>query len=237
MMRVACAVITALFSGLFMSTSAAAVPQPPTPTVVSYDDMGHAARVARTTTERGPPASAYGYTAHGAVDPGSDGTPARPEGITTCGYTTYDPDAQLVRVDRGHAVARTAAGTVNGEARLVSRSSVAAKGGSSIAGDLAAAERHLASIPDALEYGPNRAMLDSIRSANTAGRPLTAAERTFLDHELLEAQLVRGGLSQEAAHASVLKVYPPGSNYSPEVIKEFSDHFSDAYFQYWGITR
>lgn len=114
---------------------------------------------------------------------------------------------------------------------------VAVEGGSSIAGDLAAAESHLATIPDALEFGPNKAMLESIRSAIDTGRSLTAAERTFLDHELLEAQLVRSGLSLEAAHAEVLNVYPPGSNFSPEVIKEFSDHFSNAYFQFWGITR
>jgi hypothetical protein len=113
----------------------------------------------------------------------------------------------------------------------------AAKGTSSLAEDLVLAELHLASIHDALEYAHNKAMLDSIRNAQATGRSLSAAERTFLDHEILEAQLMRTGLSQEEAHQAVLKVYAPGSNYSPEVIKEFSEYFSDVYFKYWGISR
>ncbi len=103
--------------------------------------------------------------------------------------------------------------------------------------DLAAAERHLAMIPDALQYGPNKAMLVSIRSTNAADDALSAAQRTFLDHELLEAALVRGGLSQEEAHQAVVTVFPHGSNYSPDVIRQFSTYFSDTYFKYWGMTR
>src|SRR4029453_6182975 len=79
-----------------------------------------------------------------------------------------------------------------------------ARGGAA-ARDLWTAERHLASIPDALEFAPNKAMLDSIRSANAAGRPLAQAERTFLDHELLEAKLVKGGQSLAEAYHAVLK--------------------------------
>jgi RHS repeat-associated protein len=116
-------------------------------------------------------------------------------------------------------------------------STFAAEKANSVADDLAAAQSHLGSIPDALDYPPNKAMLDSIRSAGAVGESLTTAQRTFLDHELLEAQLMRAGLSQEEAHQAVLAVYPPGSNYSPEVIKEYSGYFSDTYFKYWGIDR
>jgi hypothetical protein len=55
----------------------------------------------------------------------------------------------------------------------------------SVADDLAAARSHLGSIDDALSFGPNQAMLSSIDDAVAAGRPLTSAERGFLDHELL----------------------------------------------------
>ena len=107
----------------------------------------------------------------------------------------------------------------------------------SLGDEVAAARAHLRSIPDALEYGPNRAMLNSIDDAIASGRPLTAAERNFLDHELLEASYVGRGMSQEAAHALTLESVPAASNYSPSVIQQFPDHFSDYYFDYWGISR
>lgn len=44
-------------------------------------------------------------------------------------------------------------------------------------------------------------------------------------------------MSQEAAHALTLETVPAASNYSPEVIQQFPDHFSDYYFNYWGISR
>jgi hypothetical protein len=149
-----------------------------------------------------------------------------------CGWTVFKAGARGVA-----GVAATGALAIGGAGFLSELISPAAESGSSIASDVAAAERHLGSIPEAPEYWPNRAMLDSIRGANAVGRPLSAAERAFLDHELLEARLTSGGVSREAAHQAVLKVYPPGSHYSPEVTKEFSDHFSDAYFNYWGISR
>jgi hypothetical protein len=107
----------------------------------------------------------------------------------------------------------------------------------SVAEDLAAAETHLGTIVDALEWGPNRAMLDSIKQAQSSGRALSAAERSFLDHELLEAKLVSGGMAQPIAHQAVLKQVPLGSNYSPEVLRRFSEWFSQPYFDYWGLKK
>ncbi len=49
--------------------------------------------------------------------------------------------------------------------------------------------------------------------------------------------MMQNGMSLEEAHDSVLQVYPVGSNYAPEVIKEYHLYFSDAYFEYWGISR
>ncbi len=107
----------------------------------------------------------------------------------------------------------------------------------SVGDEVAAARSHLGTIPDALEYGPNRAMLNSIDDAAASGRPLTTAERNFLDHELLEAGYVGQGMTPEAAHALTLQTVPAASNYSPAVIQQFPDHFSDYYFDYWGISR
>lgn len=107
----------------------------------------------------------------------------------------------------------------------------------SVGDDLAAAERHLATLPDGLTHPPNRRMLEMIREADTTGRPLSEAERSFLDHELLEEKLVSQGMSQEAAHIEVLRWIPLGSNYSPEVILAYGEWFSKPYFEYWGIRK
>jgi len=167
---------------------------------------------------------------------------------------TYDAPSNA-RVDVHHATGADAADTQLTAAREVSApSSVGSLGPSttpvaaflatnsiprlgSVADDLTAARAHLGSIDDALEFGPNRAMLGSIDDAVAAGRPLTSAERAFLDHELLEAKLVGSGMDQAAAHAQVLQTIPVGANYSPAVLKQYSEWFSQAYFDYWGLTK
>jgi len=145
--------------------------------------------------------------------------------------------AVLAASPAGAAVpAQPAAGLSYGQpSDLVAPSGIPRLG--SVGDEVAAARAHLGTIPDALEYGPNRAMLDSIGDAVASGRPLTTAERNFLDHELLEASYVGQGMTQEAAHALTHQTVPVASNYSPAVIQQFPDHFSDYYFNYWGISR
>jgi RHS repeat-associated protein len=106
-----------------------------------------------------------------------------------------------------------------------------------VANDLVLAEQHLASIAGGLTFAPNRAMLDLIHAAIGVGRPLSQAERNFLDHELLEAQYVRDGMTQAQAHEAVYQVYPPGSNYSPDVMRQLPEYFNAGDRSYWGIKR
>jgi RHS repeat-associated protein len=115
------------------------------------------------------------------------------------------------------------------------RSSTGAPG--NVAKDLATARAHLGTIDDALAFGPNRAMLNSIEGAVATGRQLSAAERAFLNHELLEANYVAGGMEQSLAHVKVLQTIPVGSNYSPAVLVQFSEWFSQAYFDFWGMVK
>ncbi len=100
---------------------------------------------------------------------------------------------------------------------------------SAIQSDLAIAESHLLNeTDDGLIYGPNAAMLSSIRTAIQDGRPLSQFERTFLDHELLESSLMsESGMTLEDAHRLVLQVYKPGTNYSPTIMEAFPDHFNN----------
>lgn len=58
-----------------------------------------------------------------------------------------------------------------------------------------------------------------------------------LDHEVEESRLVSEGMTQEAAHEQIMQTQPVGANYSPEVIKQYPEWFSPAYFDYWGISR
>jgi hypothetical protein len=44
-------------------------------------------------------------------------------------------------------------------------------------------------------------------------------------------------MSQPAVHTKVLETIPVGTNYSPEVLPQYSEWFSKPYFDYWGITK
>ena len=103
--------------------------------------------------------------------------------------------------------------------------------------DLAIAEAHLGTLEGALAYEPNAAMLQEIRGAIGAGRPLTQAQQAFLDHEVVEAQLVGLGLDQESAHMLIMEHQPVGVNFSPEVLQAHPDKFSKVYFDYWGLDK
>ena len=80
-------------------------------------------------------------------------------------------------------------------------------------------------------------MLRRIEEAVAEGIPLTPAQRTFLDHELMESYLVLGGMRVEDAHDLVQRVYPPGSNFDPDVLMEFSEYFGPGNFGYWGLGK
>ena len=134
-----------------------------------------------------------------------------------------------------------AAGTFYGASRVATgvfskyRSVIPRLG--SVAEELAVTRAHLATIDGALEFGPNRAMLSLIDDAAASGRPLTTAERNFLDHELLEASLVGPGFSQEAAHILTYETVPIASNYSPAVIRQFPHAFSNYYRNFHRIAE
>ena len=104
---------------------------------------------------------------------------------------------------------------------------------------LDAAIAHLGSpqVQGGLEHPSNAAMLDSIQASIGAGIPLTPPQQTFLDHEILEASHVANGMGVGPAHELVLETYPAGSTYSPEVILEFEEWFSDTILDYWGLER
>lgn len=102
--------------------------------------------------------------------------------------------------------------------------------------DLARAIEHLETL-DGLDVPHQRAMVDGIQRNIDEGVELTPAQRSFLDHELLEAQYVAEGMDQYAAHNRVLEDIPLGANFDPEVLMEHSEWFSQPYFDYWGLTK
>jgi RHS repeat-associated protein len=101
---------------------------------------------------------------------------------------------------------------------------------------LAIVEKHLAQFG---QFEANSMMLARLRAAQASGKTLTGADLNFYLHELTEAQLMRQGLSYEAAHAASLAKHnaSPFSLYHPEVIKALPNQFNDNWFNYWGISR
>ena len=102
--------------------------------------------------------------------------------------------------------------------------------------DLRIALDHLDTV-DGLDVAHQQAMVDAIQRNVDNGVELTAAQRNFLDHELLEAQYVANGMDQWDAHELVLEDIPVGANFDPEVLIEYSEWFSQPYFDYWGMTK
>ncbi|HET9732000.1 MAG TPA: hypothetical protein VFP54_04930 [Acidimicrobiales bacterium] len=78
-------------------------------------------------------------------------------------------------------------------------------------------------------------MLERIADAQASGRALTTAEENFLRHELTEAELMRGGMGYDEAHAAAMQTHPTYGNYDPEVIKAYPEYFNDNWRGYWGI--
>jgi hypothetical protein len=103
--------------------------------------------------------------------------------------------------------------------------------------DLQAARANLEQIPGALADAPNAEMLSRIEAAISDGTDLTVGQRNFLDHEILEGQLIADGVPQEIAHVIVQDVLPPGSNYDLDVLRTHSDQFNSSQFRYWGANH
>lgn len=102
--------------------------------------------------------------------------------------------------------------------------------------NLATVERHLGSI-DALDFPPNRAMLDRVADAQRSGRQLTQGEQNFMRHELTEAEAKATGVSQAEAHRIASQTHPTYANFDPAVIRAYPEHFNSNWFAYWGIER
>ena len=83
----------------------------------------------------------------------------------------------------------------------------------------------------------NAEMLRRTETAVSEGTDLTSGQRNFLDHEVLEGQLIADGVPQEVAHVVVLDVLPPGSNYDLDVLQRYSDQFNSSQFRYWGAEH
>ncbi|MBF0688125.1 MAG: RHS repeat-associated core domain-containing protein [Cellulomonas sp.] len=104
--------------------------------------------------------------------------------------------------------------------------------GARLLDDAARIETHLAR----LDHSPaNDAMLARIRAAAAAGRPLSAADQSFMRHELTEAGLMDRGMGYEEAHGLAGQTHPTFGNYDPEVIKQFPELFNQNWRNYWGI--
>ena len=122
MIRLACALLSAVLFGLFSSTSAGATSQVEISTVTSYnyDNNEHAAATADTTSERGPPSTDDDNTGSDAVDLWSGGAWSHSE--------TEAPAPTTTSVHPAHAAAAT--GTTERHVRVTSRESRALSGAS-----------------------------------------------------------------------------------------------------------
>lgn len=109
--------------------------------------------------------------------------------------------------------------------------------GTTVREQVDAARRFLVEQFGRIRGQPMEHMFAAVDEAAVADRPLTLSERNFLDHELLEANHVATGLSQRDAHELVHQTIPPGANFSPHVLVEFSDYFGPDNFMYWGLTK
>jgi len=94
---------------------------------------------------------------------------------------------------------------------------------------IAKIESYLASI-DALDYGPNQAMIQRLQAGSA-----TEQDLNFYEHELHESQLVEQGMDVEAAHMATLRwqniPYEPGFRaqlFAPDVIEQYPESFNNA---------
>lgn len=85
-----------------------------------------------------------------------------------------------------------------------------------------------------------QAMADRVASQIRAGRVLTGPEKDFLLHEIVESELIDGGMTDlEAAHDEALRLLGASEQqlFSPEVISANPTEFSRPYFEYWGLQK
>lgn len=98
---------------------------------------------------------------------------------------------------------------------------------------------HLARVVDhlgRLDHAPqNDAMVDGIRQAMAAGRPLSEGEVNFLRHEITEAELMDGGMPYDDAHRRALQTHPLMRNYTPDVINRYPELFNNNWRRAWGM--
>lgn len=127
MIRLACAVLSAVLFGLFSSTSAGATSQVEISTVIAYnyDDSQHPGPTADTTSERGPPSTDDRNTGSDAVDLWPGGAWSRSEMEVPARTTTNTTSAQP-------APAAAVTGTTKRHVRVNSRE-LRARSGASVA--------------------------------------------------------------------------------------------------------
>ena len=106
----------------------------------------------------------------------------------------------------------------------------------SLVEEVAAARSFLEEVLGPIDSEDIVAMLDSIDEAIVSGRSLNLAERNFLDHELLEAQLVASGTPQPAAHLETLLTVPRGSDFSPSVLVNPDVPSPSVDLAFWGLS-
>lgn len=104
----------------------------------------------------------------------------------------------------------------------------------SLTDQIARAEQHLSRLDP---FAANDAMLARLRSAAIDGRPLHVSEINFLNHEMIEAELMDAGMTWPEAHPIAGQVHDTYSNYHPDVIRQAPEEFSPKWLQYWGIER
>lgn len=174
----------------------------------SYDAPDLSTDCDNAVTERVPPKVAHGYSAHEAVDPGSDGRSARPYATGTYGYITYDPYMRIGHVDSGSGA--TASQAADGQAPLVRDARCAAKTASL---EARAAEIHGALDPIA-QTRRTTAALGTQEGTTVIGggvRDLSPAQRALLQ----DGEMMAGG----PGHAEVTTVLGArGAGLTPQEI-------------------
>ncbi|MEX0271441.1 hypothetical protein AB3R30_20095 [Leptolyngbyaceae cyanobacterium UHCC 1019] len=95
-------------------------------------------------------------------------------------------------------------------------------------------ETHLKRFGD---HPPNTMMIERLRAAHKANRPISNADAVFYTHEVAEAGFMSRGMAYEEAHSAALAKYAVDqrSVYAPEVIQAHPDHFNNYWKSFWGL--
>jgi RHS repeat-associated protein len=99
---------------------------------------------------------------------------------------------------------------------------------------LALVEQNLARFE---RYGPNEAMVQSLRTSMEQGVRAFGADAQFYLHEIAENTQRLKGLGYEAAHEATLIKYRASEYmlYSEKVIRQYSSEFNNNFRKFWGI--